>query len=913
MMSFADYAFDPAQLPVASDDDHDPGPSNFSGIKRGSRACDRCRKLKSKCEPTEGDKCKNCVTAGTPCTYQGPSFKRGPPKGYIHAIEQRWHQVECILGSIMAAPQAEGIMSELLGDPMARTILDRVEAGPYGPRNRGHQTATNTENFYATIMGTQEPSAREDRRVRRQSRMTREIVSIEASVAASKSPISDSSSSLHGQDEPRTRRRLEGSYVPEHTLSQQQTADPYSSSSTSFSNWDEVDDAVDSFGHLALDEQKEIRYHGHASGLPLLARSDHPRGANKADGFWKFPSVKQEEVPDRLDGYREANNHVQLPPLEVQRHLVDLYFAWVHPFLPVVHKQQFLSDFPLRDGSESPDTDPAHNSTQKINKLLLLAMFATAARYGTEALWHSMGENQSSAGAKWASGAREIINNVFQCSRPSTVQALLLLGIREFGLGSMEQGWLLTGMALRMAVDLGLNRNADKWRYEGHDLFSPTEKQIRKQIWWATCIIDKLSAMWMGRPVTFRANDYTTMLPDNFAEEEYDTWQPSPSDAFGGTFRPRPALIMRCFHEQCELSVIITDIMDQIYPVKTIPDSPPRRQLLQRLEERLHKWQINLPDHLRYSPAAHLETPLPHILILHIEYYSAVLLLHRAFIPHANGRKDDNAEGQHGDPIPMQSFDICQSAAMQISTIAMFFDERYGLAHAPPFLTIYLQSAGIMHVITLSRRPGHPQASQGLRQCIDALGRLGVIWPSAKRIQALLEGAIGLAKDPVSLPPRDRHDSRPKRSVEQALGNDMNSDVYGRQPSVSYEQPVAQSRTVYDEDANTRAMLHSLGLEMPVMDPTMSTLLPGYQYWPRQTYDVMGHSTYLPVDVPAVGPSSAPPVADSGLSSTPFTFNQNDLAPQFVQGVHYPILDPSNLFPINPNPDAPLDQQNQGR
>ena len=116
----------------------------------------------------------------------GPSFKRGPPKGYIHAIEQRWHQVECLLGTIMAAPQAEGIISELRGDPFARTILDRVEAGPYGPRSRGRE-ATNSESFYATIMGTSDNAAREDRRIRRQSRMTREIVSIEGIVASASS------------------------------------------------------------------------------------------------------------------------------------------------------------------------------------------------------------------------------------------------------------------------------------------------------------------------------------------------------------------------------------------------------------------------------------------------------------------------------------------------------------------------------------------------------------------------------------------------------------------------------------------------------------------------------------------------------------------------------------------------------
>ncbi|KAH9937305.1 fungal-specific transcription factor domain-containing protein [Fomitopsis serialis] len=822
-MSFTDYAFGPTQAHSASDDDHEAGPSNFNtGIKRGSR---------------------------------GPSFKRGPPKGYIHAIEQRWHQVECILGSIMAAPQAEGIVSELRGDPMARTILDRVESGPYGPHNRGQQSATNSENFYATIMGTTESPAREDRR--------------------------------------------------------QRLGDPYSNSGTDFSNWDEVDDTVDSFGHLALDDTKEIRYHGHASGLPLLARSDHPSGANKDDGFWKFPPIKQEDAPDKLDDYKEADSHVQLPPLEVQRHLVDLYFAWVHPFFPVIHKQHFLADFPLRDG-ESPDDDPAHHSTQKVNKLLLLAMFSNAARYGTEALWNSIGENRSNAGAKWAAGAREIINSVFQCSRPSTVQALLLIGIREFGLGSMEQGWLLTGMALRMAVDLGLNRNSDKWIYKGKDLFSPVEKQIRKQIWWSACVTDKLSAMWMGRPVTFRANDYTTLLPEVHPEDAYEVWQPSPPNAFGPRFSPRPAMTMRSFHTQCELSVIITDIMNQIYPVSTTPESLPRRQLLQRLEERLHKWQINLPEELRYLAVAHSETPLPHILVLHIEYYAAVLLLHRAFIPHANGRPDDNAEGLHGDPVPMKSLDICQSAASQISTIATLFDEKYGLSRAPPFLTIYLQSAGIMHVITLSRRPspGHPQASQGLKQSINALGRLGSVWPSAERVRVLLEGAVGLATDPAA--PGDHRGHRPKRSLEQALGEDMNSDVYGRHTATSYTAPdMTPNRSVYDEDANTRAMLHSLGLELPTIDPTVSTFLPPYQYWPRQTYDAVGHSGFM--DASAAGPLPAPSVGESSLSAAPFTFNQNDLAPQFVQGVHYPVLDPSNLFPVNLDPGMLPDQRHQGR
>lgn len=186
MDPFTDLRYSAASTSL-SEDDNEPGSSN-KATKRGSRgtrllllsqtlfpdlcpaffpACDRCRKIKSKCEPTDGEKCKNCLVSGTgkwlyyvlprvlhsdsirmhisrfvqheSCYmvivsymwHAGPSFKRGPPKGYIHAIEQRWQQVECILATVMSTPRAEGIMTDLRQDAFARSVLDRVASGPY--------------------------------------------------------------------------------------------------------------------------------------------------------------------------------------------------------------------------------------------------------------------------------------------------------------------------------------------------------------------------------------------------------------------------------------------------------------------------------------------------------------------------------------------------------------------------------------------------------------------------------------------------------------------------------------------------------------------------------------------------------------------------------------------------------------
>ncbi len=46
------------------------------------------------------------------------------------------------------------------------------------------------------------------------------------------------------------------------------------------------------------------------------------------------------------------------------------------------------------------------------------------------------------------------------------------------------------------AIDLGLNRDGDNWKdSSGRDVWTPIEKQIRKQIWWSCCITDKCVAI----------------------------------------------------------------------------------------------------------------------------------------------------------------------------------------------------------------------------------------------------------------------------------------------------------------------------------------------------------------------------------------------------------------------------------
>ncbi|KAL7282688.1 hypothetical protein ACG7TL_004162 [Trametes sanguinea] len=90
------------------------------------------------------------------CTFTDPSHKRGPPKGYILALERRLHQVEALLGTIIGSddPRARSLIQDLSRDRLANHIINKVHVGPFGPGGRtNHPFSTTKEDFLASITG----------------------------------------------------------------------------------------------------------------------------------------------------------------------------------------------------------------------------------------------------------------------------------------------------------------------------------------------------------------------------------------------------------------------------------------------------------------------------------------------------------------------------------------------------------------------------------------------------------------------------------------------------------------------------------------------------------------------------------------------------------------------------------------
>ncbi|CAG8688743.1 22108_t:CDS:2 [Gigaspora rosea] len=87
--------------------------------QRVSKACDSCRRKKVKCGGAP-PVCSNCLAFNLTCTYNDTTKKRGPPKGYIEAIESRLYKMESLMGELAHSndPRAEAILAELMKDDL---------------------------------------------------------------------------------------------------------------------------------------------------------------------------------------------------------------------------------------------------------------------------------------------------------------------------------------------------------------------------------------------------------------------------------------------------------------------------------------------------------------------------------------------------------------------------------------------------------------------------------------------------------------------------------------------------------------------------------------------------------------------------------------------------------------------------
>ncbi|KAI9493991.1 fungal-specific transcription factor domain-containing protein [Zychaea mexicana] len=612
--------------------------------QRVSKACDQCRRKKVKCDGTL-PQCSNCKTVGLECKYNETNKKRGPPKGYIEAIEGRLQRLEALLSSVVQEddPRSQAIMAEL-NAPLHTPYGELVR-----PRLLGR--------------GFNEPE--------------------QPSVSGPSTPSSTASSPI----------------APRHQQPSQHQQQQRTQQALNENN--------DTLGSQYTDGNSPVRYYGKSSGYYMLRDSKNYR-----DGVFRFNSQGycKGSNNDRLTSVKAllSLNPYELPPKDLSKHLIDLYFEHYYPFLPILHKNSFLASLDSQDSSVQPAAP-----------LLLNSIYALASRISPDPRVRADPNLPDTAGDIFFERARLLLDNEWENFTVSTVQSLILLSSHQTGAMKTVRGWLYSGLAFRMLQNLGLNRNCDKWK------MSDIEKENRKRSFFCCFVVDRLACAMFGRTPIIDERDYDTPFPTAIDEDD-------------------PSVIDN-FHQLIKLCGTLGSVLRQLYTVYgrhqlSVMATPDR--VISALDKELNGWMAKLPLSVLYRPPntrAGDRAPAPSLerCQLHMLFYTTLILLHRLFIP---GRCHSVT------PSVFPAGAICTYAANKILDISISLMEEERLNHVNCYALYFMFTAGTIFINDASSPDSNAalEAKINVNRIMRAMEQVETTWKTSARHSNILGELAGL-------------------------------------------------------------------------------------------------------------------------------------------------------------------------
>jgi len=208
---------------------------------------------------------------------------------------------------------------------------------------------------------------------------------------------------------------------------------------------------------------------------------------------------------DSADVLEEGKD--KLPDEDIQEHLAEVFFEYCYgqTYL-LLHKPSFMRR--LKAGTIPP--------------VLVLAVCALAARFSDHvAVRH---DPPFLAGEEWGVEAGRIVLRNFDKANLTNLTVLLLLGVHEFGTCNGGRSWALGGMAMRMALALGLHKEPDS-APKGPANGGPgppgpdtppltfTDREIRRRLMWSCFLMDRFNSSGTNRPQFLLEEDIQVQLP----------------------------------------------------------------------------------------------------------------------------------------------------------------------------------------------------------------------------------------------------------------------------------------------------------------------------------------------------------------------------------------------------------------
>ncbi|KAB8212073.1 fungal-specific transcription factor domain-containing protein [Aspergillus parasiticus] len=504
----------------------------------------------------------------------------------------------------------------------------------------------------------------------------------------------------------------------------------------------------DRMGSLQIGSDGHVRYYGPTSHFNLL-RMPTP------DNLTIHRTVRQDgpDVLDRLGVNKEI-------PAGFEEHLINLYFTWHNPLFQVVDREMYE---PARQQWRTKMEETPYYSEALTNAMCCLGA-AFEPRYHPDFITYPR-----SVSDFFADRAKALLEIELDSPTLATVQAMVVLSAHDVGCKRNSRGWLYSGMAMRLAFDLGLHIDTAHYVTEGS--INAAEAELRRTVFWGTYTVDHLWGFFLGRPVRINMEDVTVDKPGRHQTRENDRkWVPYglPSPPPACLAAPVPDPVDLLSQHRIQLCEIMTPLGHVLYGCSRVS-----KRILQGLNEnttdRLLKWKANLPEALQIDLDNADAPVLPHILLLHMQYHQTIIHAHRPWI----SKRYIQPQPPQG-PGHIHARKMCIESAIAISQLLHLYETQYTFRRMNVQAVSITCSAALMLIfatIASLKREGNQEISAYLSICFRALEEFGVSWESAKRAQNFL---ISLQRRWES---RVRSYNSAKRAVSQSQSRSHESGV----------------------------------------------------------------------------------------------------------------------------------------
>ncbi|KAH8803555.1 Zn(II)2Cys6 transcription factor [Xylogone sp. PMI_703] len=396
---------------------------------------------------------------------------------------------------------------------------------------------------------------------------------------------------------------------------------------------------------------------------------------------------------------------------------VDSYFLYYHKTYPFLHEETFRAQYADKSSRPRGNTWP----------ILLNTVLALGA-------W-SIGDENSTMDDVFYYKVKRLSQDtsVFEVGNLALVQALLLLSNYTQKRNKPNTGWNYLGLAIRMAMSLGLHKEFPDWKI-GH-----LQREMRRRVWWGLYIFDSGASITFGRPV---------LLPESRIAEANQVLNIHEEALTQATTFLPPEIPSPTIYSSLRAQSSFHLATNPLYH-RLISNPPPSPQELLDLEKTIDVWEISIPDYFQLdNPELYQQDEfiLARYRLSWRAWNLRIILFRPTVLRWAARSWNTSYQNEEGDNNSLEEEQcrlLClKSARETIASISEYMAGKTPSRLGSWYILYFLFQAGLIPIIFLITTPTSPNAFSwldDLRITKDLISYVATSNPLAERCLEVID------------------------------------------------------------------------------------------------------------------------------------------------------------------------------